>query len=402
MAGVSMTGLRLTRLLAVLVCMWMPMWPRCCTAVVITTYTRQDSTSCGADDVPSSWTSFTSSTAASFSRVAVTSKFPPTLTPIDGFAMPFYQYPASSTLYVDPDGFVSLSQVSMCPPNSGFCAGPSDGWYKFSTQISGTTGGGNWPMIGVYVSGVDPFLAGAPTNGSVWQWVSSDGTHAIIDYRNMRQWASTSSQLSTALNSVFNGQLHLYSNGTFIFKYKSYFGQIVVNGYDYYYPSVGVLGVGTLRTYGSIPTTSNAICASRFDPVFDSCAALTGSCAQCVTSGKCGWCFTTGSCTSLGPTTTELCESAETATNMTACSTRSASQTFYTSSILLGASSVLGAVTSASDYVAATDEYALKADLTAGTLTDVPVALRVAVAENATKSRGDRRDRTGERQLVLR
>lgn len=206
------------------------------------------------------------------------------------FCIPFFSI-RSTRLFIGTNGFLSVMPVAMCET---FCAASSirEGYYKFHTALE--NGGGDWPILGLYVHDMDP--SNTVANGAIFYWFTTrDGTPAVVvEYRNVAQYT----QSGHAVSSVLNAQMELLANGTIFFRYNSV---ISVPTGDYYLPSVGLVLSKTQRVYATTPQVSTktgnmSIVAMRFDPTIDTtCGPLT-TCDACVAQSRCAWCASTATC----------------------------------------------------------------------------------------------------------
>lgn len=213
--------------------------------------------------------------------------------PLQNFSMPFWSRDCVR-IYPSSDGFLSLAPVGMCP---GFCASVQTGFYKFDPSLS-PSGGGDFPMIGLYVFNLDPANKGSTrTDGIVRFRVSRDASIAVVEYQRVHPAANVPAD---AWDETLTAKVVLHRNGSIVMKYSSVFASIVVGPQpdDVYVPTVGLVWTKgtTVRAptpvfRGGFPT----VCAVRYDPVTSPCVQHA-TCDGCVVNESCTWCASVSRC----------------------------------------------------------------------------------------------------------
>lgn len=185
--------------------------------------------------------------------------------------------------YVAADGFLSPVPYGMC---GYFCSNVQQGQlignYQFNEGDSPIPGGGgDWPMIALYVEDLNPVASGGMSG--IFILNEADGSVSVA-YDSIRTHGTES-------NNVLTAQVTLFPNGTIIMRYK----QLPTSFGSLYSPSVGLVFTKSLRKVVETPTAENGIIAIRFDPVYDPCLSEQTA-DDCLAQASCGWCAAMASC----------------------------------------------------------------------------------------------------------
>lgn len=256
----------------------------------ITNYTTEVST----QDNPASWATYVDGICDNTN--SIDSEWYPT-----GFYSPFFASDNTSW-FVTNYAFLSPAGSRMC---NYYCRDESfstlNGYYNFETvesyQLAGGRWygtGGNWPLIGLYVSELDK-------TANSKRCARVDSTGLTVEYKDF--YDSSSGEYLTA-------QVSVTEDGVITMRYSSVPSSTDASAVR---PSVGLVYSANLRMSVDPPTASNGINGYRFSPLPTACSSLTTSSA-CSSSSACSWCTTTASC-SLADYQADICPSTQYSTS---------------------------------------------------------------------------------------
>ncbi|RNF02180.1 uncharacterized protein Tco025E_08442 [Trypanosoma conorhini] len=187
--------------------------------------------------------------------------------------------------HVSSDGFLAPTPAPLC---GFFCsdAAPDTlfGDYEFGSAIYG--GGGDWPMIGLYVADLNPPAARLSPSVRVHGvgGAGGDAGHerVTVEYRDVPLTACG------AAAETLTAQVAVWANGTIVMRYRRV-------------PACGSASVGlVLSKRERVVATSSprpvGIAAIRYEPVADLCATAVGEPACAAAGRACVWCAATAEC----------------------------------------------------------------------------------------------------------
>jgi hypothetical protein len=282
-------------------------------AVTIRDYTVTAVTSAEVNDLPSDhWARYTSRCSSaditsSWSDMTALSVEFPALSP-SLMRVPFYAW-NSTPWYVTNMGFLSPTPYGMC---DGYCVrdffATVQGNYAFSENVSAYgDGGGDWPMISLYLAPFDTAHADPTQSFLLTQEhfeivaVNTSGngtgtapvlTDTLVEYCRVPLQGTTLSS-----SGGLTAQVAVYVNGTIVMRYHSL---PAADALPSVARSTGLIYSKTLRKVVATPTAANGVVAYRFDPVYDVCDGV-GTAAACAATGRgadCVWCASTSACAS--------------------------------------------------------------------------------------------------------
>ncbi|PWV07889.1 putative Enriched in surface-labeled proteome protein 10 [Trypanosoma cruzi] len=187
--------------------------------------------------------------------------------------------------HVSSDGFLAPTSSPLC---AFFCSDSAPdtlfGQYQFGGAIYG--GGGDWPMIGLYVADLNPSAARLSPSVRVHGVTGADGgpgyERVTVEYRDVPLPACV------APRDTLTAQVEVWANGTIVMRYR----QIPACGRA----SVGLVLSKGERVVATATPRPSGIAAIRYEPVVDVCAAFLSHSACANAADLCGWCAATGAC----------------------------------------------------------------------------------------------------------
>lgn len=207
--------------------------------------------------------------------------------------------------YLAPYGFISPTKNAMC---SGFCEDTTFdtlyGYYNFQKPQKEASnalvnGGGDWPMIGLYVDDL------STEESTTKLCVLSESDVAIVEFKNF----ITNSDEQAFLTA----QIHLFEDGRIALVYDQ------VSAWNSKSstaipPSVGLVLSRNIRMIADTPNPDNGIVAYLFTPITDPCSIKDET--SCTSTDDCSWCALTDQCMN-SVAQVDLCPSTEIKTHET-------------------------------------------------------------------------------------
>ncbi|ORC83524.1 uncharacterized protein TM35_000661030 [Trypanosoma theileri] len=185
--------------------------------------------------------------------------------------------------YVSSDGFLAPTPSPMC---DFFCTEVAlntlFGNYQFGDTVYG--GGGDWPMIGLYVVDLNPSAAQVSWSVRVLSVPGGKAgvDHVIVEYRDVPLTQTTS------VNDTLTAQVEVWTNGTIVMRYKH--TPTGVNA------SVGLVLSREERVVVDLVAHTGGVAGVRYEPVMDNCSSLVNESVCLGREGTCGWCAATKMC----------------------------------------------------------------------------------------------------------
>ncbi|ESL05486.1 hypothetical protein TRSC58_06863 [Trypanosoma rangeli SC58] len=192
--------------------------------------------------------------------------------------------------HVSSDGFLAPTPSPLC---DFFCLDSAPdtlyGYYQFGSAKYG--GGGDWPMIGLYVADLNPSAARLSPSVRVRGVAGADGgsgyERVTVEYRDVPVAVCAAATKTEAESETLTAQVEVWANGTIVMRYRRT-------------PACGSASVGLVlsKLERAVMTTMprpGGIVAIRYEPVVDGCAAFVRpACTRA--AAACGWCVATGRC----------------------------------------------------------------------------------------------------------
>ncbi|KEG07626.1 hypothetical protein DQ04_09241010 [Trypanosoma grayi] len=203
-----------------------------------------------------------------------------------GIASPFFSHDSVSW-HVSSNGFLAPTPAPLC---QFFCTEMAldtlFGNYRFGDTVYG--GGGDWPMIGLFVSDLSPnraevlwpvrlFLVPGGDNDD-----NSEPQRVIVEFRQVPVLHCEDE------NNKLTAQVEVWANGTIVMRYKTL-------------PTCSRASVGLVlskdeRIVVSTNARHDGIAAIRYEPQMDTCPAIVGEEACMSRGAQCEWCAATQVC----------------------------------------------------------------------------------------------------------
>ncbi|KAH9601014.1 hypothetical protein LSM04_006616 [Trypanosoma melophagium] len=186
--------------------------------------------------------------------------------------------------YVSSDGFLAPTPLPMC---GFFCREVAldtlIGNYRFGDDVYG--GGGDWPMIGLFVTDLNPSAAQVSWSVRV---LSVPGGEAGVD-RVIVEYRDVPLARSQSANDTLKAQVEVWENGTIVMRYQQ-----TPSGAS---ASVGLVLSREERYVVDMVAHVGGVAGVRYEPAMDECRRLVEE-AACVGNegGNCGWCAATELC----------------------------------------------------------------------------------------------------------